>query len=120
MSYASVADFKLYLRIPSADTEDDAFLQLVLDAASAAIDTACGLTGTGFTTVPAAVKLACEIQASRWFKRNDAPFGVAGSAEMGTELRLLARLDPDVEVLLDSVDILAVGSQTHRQRWGTV
>ncbi len=51
-------------------------------------------------TAPAAVKHATLIQASRLWKRKDAPFGVAGSVEFGSELRLLARLDPDVETLL--------------------
>lgn len=50
--------------------------------------------------VPAQVKEATLIQAERLWKRKDAPFGVAGSVEFGSELRLLAKLDPDVESLL--------------------
>ena len=57
----------------------------------------------GWSAVPAVVTQATLIQASRLFKRRDAPFGVAGSPEMGSELRLLDRLDPDVAVLLGSV-----------------
>ena len=49
---------------------------------------------------PAPVKHAVLIQASRLWKRKDAPFGVAGSVEFGSEVRLLAKLDPDVESLL--------------------
>lgn len=49
---------------------------------------------------PAPVKQAALIQASRLWKRKDAPFGVAGSVEFGSEVRLLAKLDPDVESLL--------------------
>lgn len=49
---------------------------------------------------PAQVKLATLIQSSRLFKRKDAPFGVAGSVEFGSEMRLLAKLDPDVESLI--------------------
>lgn len=49
---------------------------------------------------PAPVKNATLIQASRLWKRKDAPFGVAGSVEFGSEVRLLAKLDPDVESLL--------------------
>lgn len=49
---------------------------------------------------PAPVKQATLLQASRLWKRKDAPFGVAGSVEFGSELRLLAKLDPDVESLL--------------------
>lgn len=53
--------------------------------------------------LPAVVTEACLLQASRLFQRKDAPFGIAGAAtEMGS-MRLLARLDADVEVLLNSV-----------------
>lgn len=52
----------------------------------------------GWTAVPTAIKLATKLQAARFFKRQDAPFGVAGSPELGSEMRLLARVDPDVAV----------------------
>lgn len=54
----------------------------------------------GWTAVPTTVKQACLLQAERFFKRRDAPFGIAGSPEIGSELRLLAKVDPDVEVML--------------------
>ncbi|MBW0117024.1 hypothetical protein [Pseudonocardia abyssalis] len=54
----------------------------------------------GWTEVPDAVKSACLMQASRLFARRDSPFGVAGSLDMGSEMRLLAKIDPDVEVTL--------------------
>lgn len=54
----------------------------------------------GWTAVPDAVKQATLLQASRFFKRRDAPFGVAGSPDVGSELRLLAKVDPDVAVVL--------------------
>jgi len=50
--------------------------------------------------VPAAVKMACLLQASRWFARRNSPYGIAGSPELGSELRLLAKLDADVAVML--------------------
>lgn len=50
--------------------------------------------------VPAAVNMACLLQASRWFARRNSPYGIAGSPEMGSELRLLAKLDADVAVML--------------------
>ena len=56
----------------------------------------------GWTEVPASIKMATLIQMARLFKRRDAPFGVAGSAEMGSEMRLLSRLDPDVELLVST------------------
>lgn len=57
----------------------------------------------GWTAVPDEVKQATLIQSARIIKRRDSPFGVAGSPEMGNELRLLSKLDPDVCVLLSSV-----------------
>lgn len=54
----------------------------------------------GWTAVPDPVKQATLLQASRLLKRRDAPFGVAGSPELGSEMRLLAKVDPDVAVAL--------------------
>lgn len=50
--------------------------------------------------VPAQVRQACILQASRIFARRLSPYGIAGSPEMGSELRVLAKVDPDVAVLL--------------------
>lgn len=51
----------------------------------------------GWGSVPAAVKTATKLQAARWLFRRDAPHGIAGSPDLGGgDLRLLARLDPDV------------------------
>lgn len=54
----------------------------------------------GWTAVPSAVKLATRLQASRFATRRDSPYGVAGSPDLGSQLRLLARVDPDVAVAL--------------------
>lgn len=54
----------------------------------------------GWTAVPTAVQLANLIQASRFHTRRAAPFGVAGSPDTGSEMRLLAKVDPDVGVSL--------------------
>lgn len=54
----------------------------------------------GWTAVPTAIKQATLLQASRLFARRGAPFGVAGSPDMGSEMRLLAKVDPDVAVVL--------------------
>lgn len=191
-SYASSAELKAVLRI--TDTDDDAAIQLALDAATFGIDLAIGgiplhgatlsvtgsagtdtitytahglaagaavqfltlVGGTGLTVgtqyyvinptandfqvaltpggtfvgfstnitagtwiterqqldpVPPAAKLACQLQAIRYFKRKDAAFGVLGSPEFGTFSRLQSKLDPDVELMLDGLGA--------RQRWGT-
>lgn len=54
----------------------------------------------GWTAVPDAIKQATLIQAARILVRRDSPFGVAGSPDLGNEMRLLAKLDPDVAVLV--------------------
>lgn len=55
----------------------------------------------GWTAVPDTIKTACLLQASRFHHRRESPYGVAGSPDMGSELRLLARLDPDVAVMVN-------------------
>jgi len=54
----------------------------------------------GWSAVPSQVIQACKLQCGRWNARRDSPFGVAGSPDTGGELRLLARLDPDVATTL--------------------
>lgn len=60
----------------------------------------------GWDAVPAAVKQACLLQSSRFFARRLAPFGIAGSPDTGSEMRLLDRVDPDVAVSLRPVSRL--------------
>jgi hypothetical protein len=58
----------------------------------------------GWSAFPNVVVQACLLQSSRLMMRRDSPFGVAGSpANGGSELRLLAKLDPDVDVMVRSV-----------------
>lgn len=54
----------------------------------------------GWSAQPAQVDAAAELQISRWNFRRDAPAGIAGSPESGSEVRLLDRLDPDVKTSL--------------------
>lgn len=54
----------------------------------------------GWTAVPVPVHEASLLQGSRLLMRRDSPYGIAGSPEAGSEKRLLARVDPDVEVAL--------------------
>lgn len=56
---------------------------------------------------PDVIKEATMLQASRLNIRRDSPYGIAGGAEGGGELRLLARLDPDVAPLV--VDYIRTG-----------
>lgn len=59
------------------------------------------LTGKwGWTAFPTAVVEATLLQASRIFNRRTSPYGIAGDLAAGSELRLLAKVDPDVVVIL--------------------
>ena len=55
----------------------------------------------GWPGVPDSIRQACLLQASRLLSRRDAPFGIAGSPETGSEMRLLSTLDPDVRVSIE-------------------
>lgn len=54
----------------------------------------------GWAAVPSLIEVACLIQAERWFMRRDSWAGVAGSPDLGSEIRLLKELDPDVQAAL--------------------
>lgn len=54
----------------------------------------------GWTSVPVTVEQSTYLQSSRFFARRVSPFGVAGSPDLGSEIRLLNRVDADVSVAL--------------------
>jgi hypothetical protein len=54
----------------------------------------------GWPTVPTPAKVATMLQTARLAARRDSPFGIAGSPSEGSELRLLATLDPDLKTSL--------------------
>lgn len=56
----------------------------------------------GWTSVPTPIKNATLLQASRFFADRNMPHGIAGSPDAGSEVRLLAKVHPDVEVMLAS------------------
>src|SRR5690606_1950510 len=65
------------------------------------VDGAVEVTATwGWAAVPETVHAAALLQGSRFATRRNAPFGVAGSPEAGSEVRLLDKVDPDVAVML--------------------
>lgn len=66
-------------------------------------------TTWGWSEVPSTVMTATKLQASRLHARRSAPFGIAGSPDSGSELRLLARVDPDVAVMLGDYRRRGVG-----------
>jgi hypothetical protein len=63
----------------------------------------------GWTEVPTPVRNATLIQMARLAARRDSPFGVAGSPSEGSEVRLLATLDPDLKTSL--------GKKYRREWW---
>lgn len=57
----------------------------------------------GWTTPPVQVETAVWLQLARWNARRDAPAGVTGSPQQGSELRFLARMDPDFQTSLSGL-----------------
>jgi hypothetical protein len=65
----------------------------------AGLDHEIGVTAVwGWAAVPVAIRQACLLQSSRFLARRESPYGIAGSPSDGSELRLLATVDPDVRV----------------------
>lgn len=105
-------DFDLWPRNAAADSKP--WTHIVLRRAPVAVfpfwPGAIRVTGNfGWTTIPTAVTQAALIQAGRFFVRKDSLYGVAGSPDTST-MRLLARLDPDVALIISS----------YRRMWGVV
>lgn len=113
-SYSSA--ITAYRLLPvNAAADERPWTQLAVRSSSAVQPTALGdglrITARwGWSGIPDAIRKACLLQASRLSSRRDSPFGVAGSPEVGSELRLLARLDPDVSVAV----------RPYRRVWGAV
>lgn len=103
-TYAS-AITEFGLRPVNAGAKDRAWTQLAITPTSDVLPDAreAGVKVTarwGWTEVPNAIKQATLLQASRVHARRDSPWGIAGSSENGSELRLMAKVDPDVDVAL--------------------
>lgn len=58
------------------------------------------LASFGWAAIPAGVTAASWLQVNRWNVRRESPYGTAGSPSEGSEVRLSARLDPDVRAIL--------------------
>lgn len=99
VSDVAVTDFTL--RPYDAEKDGKPYTLIVFGGTVATTEGAIEVTTTkwGWAAIPPGITEACLIQMARLIKRRDAPFGVAGSPEMGSEMRLLARLDPDVDLL---------------------
>lgn len=84
----------------NAPQNDRPWTQLSVSGGVARGDAVVVTAQWGWTIVPVTVQQATLTQALRILKRKDAPFGVAGSPQDGSEVRLLAKVDPDVAVAL--------------------
>ena len=104
--WLTVADLRVHLELPEGTPADGSDMETrMTTAVEAATETIDDQTGTAWAdedVLPAVVKQAGLLQAARLFKRQSATFGIAqvGTIDGGQGMRLLARLDPDVELLL--------------------
>jgi len=99
----AVDDFTLYPLNAAAEGKPWTHVKVSAESTTqpTAEDGGVSITATwGWTAVPPPVKQATLLQASRLSARRSSPFGVAGSPDLGSELRLLAKVDPDVAVVL--------------------
>lgn len=106
-------DFDLWPWNAAGDSIPWTHLVLRPDSVDTLVRDARGVRVTanwGWTTVPKLVENATLLQAARWYKRKDAPFGVAETPTGAEGFRLLARLDADVALSLQSL----------RRVWGAV
>ncbi|MDX3006735.1 phage gp6-like head-tail connector protein [Kribbella solani] len=96
---AAITDYSL--RPTNADLKGEPWTHIVLNTGGTGTEDAVTVTARyGWTVIPVAVQQATLLQASRLFTRKDSPYGVAGSPDLGSEMRLLAQVDPDVKVAL--------------------
>ena len=93
------ADYALRPRNAPADGRPYTYVKV--SASPAGDGVLAGLALWGWNAPwPDEVKESTMLQASRLNIRRDSPYGVAGGSDSGTELRLLARLDPDIAPLV--------------------
>lgn len=65
------------------------------------VEPSVSVTGRwGWSAVPPTIEAATLLQAQRFYMRRGAWNGVAGSPDLGSELRLLSKADADVAVML--------------------
>jgi hypothetical protein len=90
------------------------YTELVFDAgvaATAELDLiAITSPNWGWPAVPGVVEQGTLIQSSRFLARRESPYGIAGSPEAGSEIRLLSRLDPDVRMMLVAAQLVRLAA----------
>jgi hypothetical protein len=101
-----VASTAYHLAPRNAPAQERPYTEIIFDAGTYAPireDSVRVTAAWGWDAIPATITNATLMQAARFFRRRDAVFGIAGAVEMGSEvrgLRLLPRLDPDVQVMV--------------------
>lgn len=108
--YATLDELKNWIGEDLGANRNDEVLAMLLETASRQIDTLCDREFSELDEVPAAIKLATLIQATRLMKRRDSPEGALGFADVGV-IRLSGK-DPDVAALLEPFKRLRFGSVT--------
>lgn len=76
------------------------FTMLVFNEGTAHGDEVAVTATWGWGEIPEPVKVATGLQANRFIARRKSPFGIAGTPDLGSELRLLSRLDVDAQLAL--------------------
>lgn len=94
-------DLRIHLGLGEQQGDEDR-LAMAAEAACAQVESHTGQTWTTATLV-APVRMAGLLQGARLYKRQEASFGIAavGTVDGGTGMRLLSRIDPDAERLLE-------------------
>lgn len=99
----AITEYRREPRNASAKGRPWEFLTVGSDSTTTPDTTVDGILVTGvwgWTFTPATVKTAAKLQANRFLSRRDSPLGVAGSPDLGSELRLLAKVDADLKPML--------------------
>lgn len=91
----AITDYVLLPRNAAANGVPYERVKVSVEAAEIAVEALFG-----WNAVPASVPTGLLLQAARLNARVDSPFGIAGSPAEGTEIRLLAQLDPDFKTSL--------------------
>jgi len=116
----TITDYQLGPRNNVAKGKPWEYITVGSSSSVCPVDTADGMAITaswGWTAVPAAVKTAAKLQGNRVLWRRDSPQGVAGSPDLGSELRLLAKVDADLKPMLaDFVRHWTVAPSGNRER----
>lgn len=99
-TYAGEVDH-FQLKPINAQADGEPWTSIVVHPSSSVLPTTLvgGVEATatwGWTDVPVPIKQGTALQAARLLARRDSPYGIAGSPDAGSEMRLLAKLDPDV------------------------